>query len=235
MPETFPYAMTEQVPMTLNAAVFDMDGLLLDTEPLWGVSMLKVANSFGLDIKPHQFIYTRGLRIFEVTKFWQEHFPWPASLDSKVVAGAILDDIIDLAKEKARVMPGVPECLRFLRQKQLKIGLATSSPLRMVQELIPYFGLADEFDILTTADNAVFGKPHPEVFLQCAAALSVSPWKCLVFEDSVNGMVAAKAACMKVVVVPEKTQSADPRFGLADARLESLDNFNEEVWASLSR
>lgn len=226
--------MNEQMPLTLTAAIFDMDGLLLDTEPLWGFSMFKVANAFGLNIKPHQFKFTRGLRIFEVTKFWQEHFPWPDSLDSKVVAEAILDDIIALAKEKGRVMPGVLECLHFLRQKQVKIGLATSSPLRMVQELIPYFGLANAFDVLTTADNAEFGKPHPEVFLQCAASLLTSPWECLVFEDSVNGMVAAKAACMKVVVVPEKSQFDDQRFGLADVRLKSLEYLSEEVWRQLT-
>lgn len=227
--------MTERMPMMLTAAIFDMDGLLLDTEPLWGLSMQKVAHSFGLDIQPHQFRYTRGLRIFEVTKFWQEHFDWPSSLDSKVVAEAILDDIIALAKEKGRVMPGVSECLQFFRKKHMKIALATSSPMRMVQELIPYFGLADEFDQLNSADHTQYGKPHPEVFLQCAAALSVSPWKCLVFEDSVNGMVAAKAACMKVVVVPEKTQFDDPRFGLADVRLNSLEKFDDEVWTSLLR
>lgn len=227
--------MNEQVPVTLTAAIFDMDGLLLDTEPLWSVSMLKVAKAFGLNIESYQFRYTRGLRIFEVTKFWKEHFPWPGSLDSKEVAEAILDDIIALAKDKGKVMPGVPECLHFLRQKQVKTGLATSSPMRMVQALVPYFGLADDFDVLTTADNALYGKPHPEVFLQCAGELSVSPWKCVVLEDSVNGMVAAKAACMKVVVVPERAQFEDARFGLADVRLKSLERFNEDVWASLSR
>jgi sugar-phosphatase len=107
--------------------------------------------------------------------------------------------------------------------------------MRMVQSLIPYFGLAGDFDVLTTADNAVWGKPHPEVFLQCARSLSVSPWNCVVLEDSVNGMIAAKAACMKVVVVPEKEQFDDRRFGLADVRLKSLEGFNEKVWASLSR
>ncbi|HET8573248.1 MAG TPA: hexitol phosphatase HxpB [Edaphocola sp.] len=226
--------MNEQVPMTLTAAIFDMDGLLLDTEPLWSSSMLKVSQAFGINIEPHHFKHTRGLRIFEVTKFWAEHFPWPASLDSTIVADAILDDIIALAKEKSRLMPGVQDCLRFLRQKKVKIGLATSSPMRMVQALIPYFGLADDFDVLTTSDNAVWGKPHPEVFLQCAQSLSVSPWGCVVLEDSVNGMVAAKAACMKVVVVPEKEQSGDARFGLADVRLESLEEFDETIWTLLS-
>jgi mannitol-1-/sugar-/sorbitol-6-/2-deoxyglucose-6-phosphatase len=103
----------------------------------------------------------------------------------------------------------------------------------MLQALISYFGLNEYFETLTSADTAIFGKPHPEVYLQCAHALNVAPWNCVALEDSVNGMISAKAARMKVIVVPEEARYHDPKFGLADVKLHSLEDFNEGIWNSL--
>jgi len=218
----------------LRAAIFDMDGLLLDTEPLWGVSMLQVARQNQIPIGQQHFKHTRGLRIDEVTAYWQVHFPWQHHKTAQAVAEEILDDVIASAKAKGRVMPGAIACIQYLQSKGLKIGLATSSPMRMVRKLLSAFGLNDFFDALTSADTASMGKPHPEVFLQCAESLQTNPWQCLVFEDSINGMVAAKAARMKTVVVPEPAQFDSPAFGLADVKLRSLSDFDGTIWKKLS-
>jgi len=215
------------------AAIFDMDGLLLDTEPLWGESMLQVAIHYQVPIGPDFFKHTTGLRIYEVTAYWQEKFPWPGEATSQQLAEDVLDDIIARSKAHGDVMPGALQLLQWLQSKGIKIGLATSSPTRMLQELISHFGLMDYFDVLTSADTALFGKPHPEVYLQCAHALNVAAWNCVALEDSVNGMISAKAARMKVVVVPEEARYDDPKFGLADVKLHSLEDFNENVWNSL--
>ena len=214
-------------------AIFDMDGLLLDTEPLWGKSMLKVAEHYQIPISPAHFKYTTGLRITEVTEYWLKEFPWPGNQTSVDVADEILDDIIELSKKEARVMDGVIETLDFLKSQKIKIGLATSSPMRMINELIPYFHLTDYFDVLVSADQAIAGKPHPDVYLQCAKALQTESWNCVAFEDSINGMIAAKSARMKVVVVPEAPKYNDVRFGLADVKLHSMKEFNETVWRNL--
>lgn len=226
--------MTQRISITPKAAIFDMDGLLLDTEPLWAMSMQKIAQQYQIPIEPHQFKYTTGLRIYEVTEFWQNHFPWEGGYSPKMIAEAILDDIIASAKEYGSLMPGATSCIDFLKSKGLKIGLATSSPMRMVDALIPQFGLGDSFDILVSADNAQAGKPHPEVFLQAAEALSVPGWQCFVLEDSINGMIAAKAARMKVVMVPEPGNINHPSLGLADITLASLEEFDETVWRRLT-
>ena len=215
------------------AAIFDMDGLLLDTEPLWGESMLQVATHYQVPIGPDFFNHTTGLRIYEVTDYWQEKFPWPGNATSQQLAEDILDDIIARSKSHGGIMPGALELLQWLQSKDIKIGLATSSPTRMLQELISHFGLNDYFNVLTSADTALFGKPHPEVYLQCAHALNVAAWNCVAMEDSVNGMISAKAARMKVVVVPEEARLNDPKFGLADVKLRSLAEFDEMVWNSL--
>lgn len=217
----------------MNAAIFDMDGLLLDTEPLWGRCMLDVAKSHRINVTMPQLRYTTGLRIYEVTAFWKEQFEWNTPASSIQVADEILDAIIAASKQEATIIEGVIPCLEWMQKEQIKLGLATSSPARMMHDLIEHFGLTDYFNVLASADTAVYGKPHPEVYLQCAHALHTPSYNCVAIEDSVNGMIAAKAARMKVVVVPDQLKYNDKRFGLADLKLDSLIHFTKQEWDNL--
>jgi HAD superfamily hydrolase (TIGR01509 family) len=212
----------------INTVLFDMDGLLLDTEPLWGVSMLKVANKHKIPITGERFKDTTGLRIYEVTDHWAIHYPWKGK-SSKEVAEEILDDIIAASKEHGRVLDGVEDTLKLLKVHKFKIGLASSSPAHMIHALVDHFNLTHYFDVITSADVVELGKPHPGVFLHCAAALGATHNQCIVLEDSVNGMIAAKAARMKVIVVPDELHFDDPRFALADAKLKSLTDFTLDM------
>jgi len=209
----------------INTVIFDMDGLLLDTEPLWGKSMLQVAEKHKIPITAQRFKETTGLRIYEVTDHWAIHYPWEGR-SSKEVAEEILDEIIASSKSHATVMRGVEQTLQLLRQHKFKIGLASSSPARMIHELVDHFGITHYFDVITSADVVDLGKPHPAVFLHCAAELGSRPNQCVVLEDSVNGMIAGKAARMKVIAIPEEIHFDDPRFSIADARLRSMEDFD---------
>jgi len=209
----------------INTVIFDMDGLLLDTEPLWGKSMLQVAEKHKIPITAQRFKETTGLRIYEVTDHWAIHYPWEGR-SSKEVAEEILDEIIASSKSHATVMRGVEKTLQLLRQHKFKIGLASSSPARMIHELVDHFGITHYFDVITSADVVDLGKPHPAVFLHCAAELGSRPNQCVVLEDSVNGMIAGKAARMKVIAIPEEIHFDDPRFSIADARLRSMEDFD---------
>lgn len=209
----------------INTVLFDMDGLLLDTEPLWGESMLRVAQKHKIPITRQRFKETTGLRIYEVTDHWAVHYPWEGK-SSKEVADEILNDIIASSKESGRVLDGVEETLKLLKNHKYKIGLASSSPKHMIDQLVAHFQLTHYFDVITSADAVELGKPHPAVFLHCAASLGSKPTECLVLEDSVNGMIAGKAARMKVIVVPDELHFDDPRFSLADAKLKSLEDFD---------
>lgn len=212
----------------ITTVLFDMDGLLLDTEPLWGESMLRVAQKHNIPITAQKFKETTGLRIYEVTDYWAIKFPWQGSTPVEV-ADEILDDIIATSKEKGSVLRGVKKALQLLKERNYKIGLASSSPLRMINELVTHFDIEHYFEVITSADAAELGKPHPAVFLDCATALGSSPLQCAVLEDSVNGMIAGKAARMKVIVVPDAIHFDDPRFSLADAKLSSMEDFDLDV------
>lgn len=208
----------------IDTILFDMDGLLLDTEPLWGECMLQVAQRHGIPITWSQFKETTGLRIYEVTDHWAIHYPWQGSSPQEV-AEEILDEIIAASKLRASALKGVERSLELLRDNKYKIGLASSSPMRMIMELVEHFQLTHYFDCITSADAVALGKPHPAVFLHCAAELGSKANQCLVFEDSVNGMIAAKAARMKVIVVPDEHNFNNPGYSLADRKLKSLEEF----------
>lgn len=212
----------------INTVLFDMDGLLLDTEPLWGESMLRIAAKHKIPITAKRFKETTGLRIYEVTDHWAIHYPWEGK-SSKEVADEILDDIIASSKQHGTVLKGVEAALILLKKHKYKIGLASSSPKHMIDALVDHFDIRKYFDEITSADAVELGKPHPAVFLHCAAALGSKHNECLVLEDSVNGMIAGKAARMKVIVVPDDLHFDDPRFALADAKLKSLEDFDLDL------
>lgn len=219
-------------PMQLNTVLYDMDGLLLDTEPLWGISMEKIVARHGIPITRAQFRETTGLRIEEVTQYWARKYAWTGA-SVEAVAEEILEDIIASARREGRILPGVLSSLECFGRLGFKRGLASSSPTRMIHSLVDHFGLRSYFDVICSADKVRYGKPHPDVFLLAAEKLDSHPLECLVFEDSVNGMIAAKAARMKVVVVPDAQHREDPRFVLADRKIRTLEEVTPEWVATL--
>lgn len=216
----------------IDTVLFDMDGLLLDTEPLWGESMLRISAQHNIPITGERFKETTGLRIYEVTDYWAHKYPWQGST-AKQVADEILDDIIALSKQRATVMPGVIQSLELLKKHQYKIGLASSSPMRMIDELVTHFNIKHYFDVITSADVVELGKPHPAVFLHAAKSLNANPLQCVVLEDSLNGLLAGKSARMKVIMVPDVLNYHKPEFALADAKLTSLEEFDLELLKAL--
>jgi sugar-phosphatase len=138
----------------------------------------------------------------------------------------INDVVIEKIRYKGEAMPGVHKVLDQIRSSGLKIGLATSSPLALIDVVVDKLGIRDYFSAFNSAENLVHGKPHPQVYLDCASALGVEPVSCVCFEDSFHGMIAAKAARMKCVVVPLPAFRDQPRFQAADLLLHSLEDFD---------
>src|SRR5690606_35702669 len=111
--------------------------------------------------------------------------------------------------------------------RHFKTGLASSSPMELIQTVVGHLGIRPYFQAFYSAENEAYGKPHPAVYLACAQELGSSPLQCIAFEDSITGLIAAKAARMKTVAVPEAHRRSDPRYVLADMRLSSLKEFTE--------
>jgi mannitol-1-/sugar-/sorbitol-6-/2-deoxyglucose-6-phosphatase len=205
------------------AAIFDMDGLLIDSEPLWDRAELEVIAGLGVDIsRRNELPDTLGLRIDMVVELWFAQQPWNGPNRDEVTA-RIISRAISLVEEERPLLPGVREAIALCKSQGLKVGLASASPLHMLEKVLDMFGLCDQFDALASAEKLQYSKPHPQVYLDCAAKLGVSPLTCVALEDSVNGMIASKAARMRSIVVPEHANAADPRYVLADVKLSSLE------------
>ncbi|MCL6377081.1 hexitol phosphatase HxpB [Pectobacterium brasiliense] len=213
---------------SIRAAIFDMDGLLIDSEPLWDKAELEVIASLGIDISLRESMKdTLGLRIDMVVELWYQRSPWVTPARDEVVR-RIIDRAIELVAEQRPLLPGVEHALQLCREQNLKIGLASASPLRMQQQVLRMFNLEHYFDVLMSAETLPYSKPHPEVYLNAANGLGVPPTQCVALEDSVNGMIATKAARMRSIVIPQAEFRNDARWALADYRLDSLSQLTAE-------
>jgi sugar-phosphatase len=210
-----------------EAVIFDMDGVLIDSEPLWKIAMDAVFSELGSTLQKSDFQKTVGLRIDEVIHFWNLHESWGIE-DEEVVQEKIISKMEELIASNAQPLPGVIETLTFLKSKGLKIGLATSSSSRLIRIVLRELAIIDFFDFTHSAETEDYGKPHPAVYLTVAQKLAVHPTKCLVIEDSFNGVIAGLAAKMKVVCIPEKTHFPNPKLALADFQFETMNKMLED-------
>ena len=122
-------------------------------------------------------------------------------------------------------MPGVQYIIRFFYERNFKIGVASSSPQKLIDLVLDMCGVKKVIKATASAEYLPYGKPHPQVYLNCAEMLGSVPLSCLCFEDSFPGLIAAKAARMKCVVVPHYHQHKDERWAAADLKISSLQNF----------
>ena len=211
--------------MTINTVIFDMDGLLIDSEPLWNEAADEVFSFYGKKLSPGDHATTMGLRTSEFVAWWLRDYHFEQS-ELEKAAYNIIDVVNEKIKRKAKVLPGVHYIINFFKERGFKIGLATSSPMLIVNTVAQLLDIDKHLDAKTSAEHLDYGKPHPQVYLDCAAQLQSSPLECLCFEDSVNGMIAVKAARMKCVVVPEHSMQKSDKWSIADLKLSSLQNFS---------
>lgn len=207
--------------MHTTTAIFDMDGLLIDSEPLWFEAALESLSTFNIQLCENEYIQTTGLRTQEFLQHWFTvynidpiHIPETAVDITEKVIGKITD--------KGNPMQGAIEAVAMAANAGLKLGLASSSPLKLIDAVLIKIGLDQAFETRLSAEHMDFGKPHPQVFIDCARALRSQPIECICLEDSFNGLIAAKAARMKCIVVPHPDQFEELRWSIADRKIISL-------------
>lgn len=203
-----------------QAIIFDMDGVIIDSEPLWKKAIIQIMNNYGYNFNIEMCNRTKGMRVDEVTRFWKEELK--ATFDSDSVAKEIVNEVIRLITDEGKEMDGLEDLLKRAKSKNLKIALASSSSLSIIDTVLTKLNITSYFEVIQSAEKEQYGKPHPAVFISTANNLNVLPSNCLVIEDSLNGVIAGKAAKMKVVAIPETQEKQLNKFVIADQIITSL-------------
>ncbi len=204
-----------------EAVIYDMDGLIIDSEPFWRKAEMKVFATVGLQLTEEDCIQTTGFRFDEVVEHWWHKQPWTGKTKQQI-HDEVIDEMENAILHKAKEMAGVHTSLEYFKSKGLRIALASSSAMRLIKATVKKLLIEDYFELLVSAEHETHGKPHPGVFIRTADTLKVRPEKCLVIEDSFYGLLAAKSAKMKCVVIPTPSDFDNPRFVIADWELKSL-------------
>ena len=217
----------------IDAVIFDMDGLLIDSEHFWQEEERNAFEKLGVTIPAEIQEQTYGLGIFEVVRFIYNYQPWQGK-SFEALGNEILENVKNRILAEAELKPGVDYILDFFRNKPVKIGLASSSPQIFIEDIVQQFGIAPVFDVMHSAEHEKYTKRHPGVYLTTAEMLHVDPLHCLAFEDSFNGLIAAIAARMKTVAVPDANQFKFDKYKIADVLLRSLNEFTETQYSQLN-
>jgi sugar-phosphatase len=203
--------------------IFDMDGLLIDSEPFWKMAEKEVFGKLGVHLTDDLLRQVMGFRLSEVVTYWYNYKPWPNPNFIQTETD-VLACVKQLILQHANALPGLFEVLEYCKQHQYKIALASSSAMELIDVVVDKLKIRHYFDVIWSAQYEAYGKPHPGIFLSVAKQLEINPTNCLVFEDAINGVIAAKAARMQCIAVPEEISFNDPRFAIADGKVPSLLN-----------
>jgi len=207
-----------------KAVIFDMDGILLDSEPFWQEAEIEVFGGVGVELTHDLCRHTQGLRIDEVVAFWYKRHPWQGTSQQEVMNG-IIDGVIRLVLERGKPLPGVHQAIEAVHKKGLKCALASSSAKRIIQAVLQKLELSSMFETVHSAEDHPFGKPHPAVYMATAEALGVEATSCIAVEDSINGLLSCLSAKMYAVAIPDVHCKDDPRYCIAQTQLDSLESF----------
>lgn len=185
----------------LKSVIFDFDGVIIDSELFWRKAELEILNNLGYHVTYQEVLKNSGKRVEELVAEWQTKFNFSANL-----AGYIAKEIYNQAQKNIinQAIPkiGLHKTIKFLLTKKMRLAIASSSPISIIKLILEKFSLNGFFEIICSAENEIYGKPHPAVFLKACSLLKLKPYQCLVIEDSLSGIIAAKAARMKCILMP---------------------------------
>lgn len=209
----------------INTVIFDMDGVIVDSVGLHLETWQEVGNNYGIEIKRDLFDQLNGMDTPKISEYLVKEF----GLDAKPEEISKLKRSIsgEKLKKGVEIFPGVKNTLGNLKKLGYRIGLATMTPREHVEFSLGPNLLQFELDQIVTDDDVENAKPAPDVFLKCAEKLGKDPEQCVVIEDSLNGITAAKAAGMKAIALT--TTTSREKFVDADAIISSIKQLNPDL------
>jgi len=209
------------MPSPFYAVIFDLDGVLADSEPWWNQIDAKLLAEHGVTYRGEYHRNVLGVSYRLAVEFYKNAFHISASVEELMRRrGEIATDFF---ANRVSLFPSAKMMLEQLREMKLPLAVATSSVSASARPLLDRTGIRSLFSVLITGDEVQQGKPHPEIYLRAAKKLGISPEACLVIEDSLAGIAAGRAANMRVAAIPDR-RFVDPREyeGEADYVLGSL-------------
>lgn len=185
-------------PLKKGAIIFDMDGVIIDSERLWQEAEREVFTSLGVQMDKESCKQTQSMTTNEVTDFWYSKYPW-TDQPLHEVEQKVINCVIDLIEAEHCEIPGAKGFLKKLKSHDFKIGLATNSPYKIVPRVLSKLELTHYFDVIVSAEFVKQGKPAPDVYLTACERLEEKAANCFVIEDSNSGIIAGKKAGMNVI------------------------------------
>ena len=205
----------------LKAVIFDVDGTLLDTERIYMKAWKEAAAELGYVMTDEILRKTRAVNTKDAARIFETEIGNGFSYQqARPIRVRIAEEIIK--RESPILKPGVTELLDFLKQKGIRLSVASSTNLQGTKEHLAESEILDWFEVVVGGDMVVNGKPHPDIFLKAAELLHVEPQECMVVEDSPAGIRAACAAGIKAVLVPDQATITEEIIAMSDVVLNSL-------------
>lgn len=216
-----------------RAAIFDMDGTLVNSEGCWRTAEREVFGAVGIEITDAMSAVTAPMTPRQVTEHWYRHKPWPDPRHDEMEA-AVVRRVAEQLRDECVALPGAREALKLCAELGWSLALASNSPAQLCRLVLERLGIATCFDTVVSVDDVERGKPEPDIYLLAARRLGVEPRECLAFEDTPTGVRAALAAGMRVVAIPSTGQDfAEVQPHLL---LRGLDEFGphhaNDIWSS---
>jgi len=194
--------------MSFRAVIFDLDGVLADSEPWWNKIDKKLLAQYGVTYRGEYHRNVLGVSYRLAVEFYKKAFGLSVSTEEMMRRRAEI--AIEFFANRVGLFPSAKKILQELQRMNLSLAIATSSVSASARPFLHRHQLTAFFDTIVTGDEIERGKPHPDAYMRAAEKLGLAPDACLVIEDALSGIAAAKAANMRVAAIPD-TRFVDPR------------------------